>query len=126
MADLTAVTPGTSGSDRRVGHWGWNNFRHPQQPHVRGGYCPRLNGHPREGFDAKLRQPDRRGSELRSLLRLHARARRHRHTDRVGDSVADDSHHPRADGTGRIRGSQAERFACSGTRVCACNLCKLQ
>ena len=26
MAELTAVTPGTSGGDRTVGHWGWNNF----------------------------------------------------------------------------------------------------
>ena len=26
MADLTAATPGTSGGDQPVGHWGWNNF----------------------------------------------------------------------------------------------------
>ena len=26
MADLTAATPRTSGGDRPVGHWGWNNF----------------------------------------------------------------------------------------------------
>ena len=26
MAELTAATPGTSGGDRPVGHWGWENF----------------------------------------------------------------------------------------------------
>ena len=26
MADSTAATPGTSGGDQPVGHWGWNNF----------------------------------------------------------------------------------------------------
>ena len=26
MADSTAATPGFSGGDRPVGHWGWNNF----------------------------------------------------------------------------------------------------
>ena len=26
MAELTAATPGASGGDRPVGHWGWENF----------------------------------------------------------------------------------------------------
>ena len=26
MAELTAATPGTSGGDRPVGHWGWEIF----------------------------------------------------------------------------------------------------